>query len=185
MTVQCCLNLCYPFHNIFKPWRNWFTWCKFGHLNCNNTCMSIKAYLLFNHILFSATTKYSQFWWACNKRANFWFVFWLSNQYGLSCTLHIKRIQHTHTHTHTICLPSDLLLFQHALPTFTSADIFRHSMLCLDGMAVCSQCTRKRGQLYCHDLCHGHPTFYGRGPKLLLQACSWAACGKNKTTCYT
>lgn len=70
MTVQCSLDLCYSFDNIFKPRGNWLTWCKFGHLNCNNTCMSIKACLFFYHILSSATIQNSQFRWKVNKKTN-------------------------------------------------------------------------------------------------------------------
>jgi len=86
--------------------------------------------------------------------------------------------KNTHTHTHTTCLPSDNLLFQPALPTSTSADISRYTVSCLDGMEVCSLYTRRRGQLDCHDLCHGRPTFNGRRPLMLLWACSRATCEK-------
>jgi hypothetical protein len=64
-------------------------------------------------------------------------MLWLFNQHGFYHHVHYtpkkkkaRTHAHTHTHTHTTtCLPSDNLLFQHALPIFTSADISRHSEL--------------------------------------------------------
>ena len=90
-------------------------------------------------------------------------VYLINMGFVIMYTTYQKDPTHKHTHTHTTCLPSDKLIFQHALPISTSANISRHSVLHLDGMEVCSLRIRKRGWLYCRDLCYGHPTFMAEG----------------------